>query len=68
MCHAQNEKRGEDKLRKTLEEKEKYKYLGVLESDTIKQTKMKEKNKKRVPQKNEKTTRNQARQLKSYQR
>ena len=37
-----------------LEEEESYKYLGILESDTIKQTD-KRKNKKIVPQKNKKT-------------
>ena len=35
----------QDKIR-TLEEKETYKYLGILEVDTIKQTEMKEKNQK----------------------
>ena len=44
--------------RKKLE-KETYKYLGILEVDTIKQEEMKEKFKKRIPQENEKTTRNQ---------
>ena len=34
-----------------------YKYLGILEADTIKQAETKEK--KRIPQENEKTTRNQ---------
>ena len=34
-----------DKIR-TLEEKLTYKYLGILEADTIKQVEMKEKNKK----------------------
>ena len=33
----------QEKLR-TLEEKETYKYLGILEADTIKQVEMKEKN------------------------
>ena len=42
-----------------LGEKKNYKYLRVLEADTIKQPEMKEKNKKRVPQKKEKTSRNQ---------
>ena len=32
-----------------LGEKENYKYLGILESKTIKQVEMKEKDKKRVP-------------------
>ena len=31
-------------------------YLGILEADTIKETKMKKERKKRVPQKNEKTS------------
>ena len=42
-----------------LGEKETYRYLGILEADTIKQVKMKEKRKKRIPLENEKTTRNQ---------
>ena len=42
----------------TLSEKETYKYLGILEADTIKQQETKEKIKKRVSQKNQKTTRN----------
>ena len=37
---------------RTLEEKENYKYLGILEANTIKQGEMKEKNKKRVHQTN----------------
>ena len=39
-----------------LGEKETYKYLGILETDTIKQVEIKEKG---IPQENEKTTRNQ---------
>ena len=52
MCHANNEKRemihngrnGTTKPRKirTLGEKETYKYLGTLKTDTIKQMEMKE--------------------------
>ena len=42
-------------------------YLGILEADTIKQE-MNEKNKKRVPQKNEEPSRNQALQQKFQQR
>ena len=42
---------------KTLGEKETYKYLGILEADTIKQVEMKETNEKRVLQKNQKITR-----------
>ena len=50
MCHANNEKwhltdgielLNQDKIR-TLGEKETYKYLSILEADTIKQVKMKE--------------------------
>ena len=49
----------QEKIR-TLGEKETYKYLGILETDTIKQVEMKEKKiKKRIYQENEKTTRNQ---------
>ena len=44
---------------RTLWEKETYKYLGILEADTIKHAEMKEKNKKRISQENEKTTLNQ---------
>ena len=47
----------QEKIR-TLGEKETYKYLAILEADTIKQVEMKEKI-KRVSQKNEKTARNQ---------
>ena len=42
---------------RTPREKETYKYLGILEADTIKQAEMKEKIKKRVTQKNQKITR-----------
>ena len=40
---------------KSLAENETYKYLGILEADTIKQAEMKEKS-ERIPQKNQKTT------------
>ena len=43
----------QDKVR-TLGEKETYKFLSILEADTIKQVEMKEKNKK-VSQENQKT-------------
>ena len=39
------EQQNQEKIR-TLGEKETYKYLGILEADTIKQVKMKEKIKK----------------------
>ena len=39
---------------KSLEENESYKYLGILEVDTIKQTEMKEKVEKIIPQMNKK--------------
>ena len=39
------------------QEKETYKYLGILEADNIKQVEMKENIEKRVSQKNQKTTR-----------
>ena len=53
MCHARHEKwqrrmtdgmelPNHDKIR-TLEENETYKYLGILEADTIKQVQMKDK-------------------------
>ena len=41
---------------RTPREKETYKYLGILEADTIKQAETKEKNLKRVSQKNQKIT------------
>ena len=40
-----------DKI-KTLAEYETYKYLGILEADTIKRAEMKEKNPERISQKN----------------
>ena len=46
----------QEKIRR-LGEKATYKYLGILEADTIKQAEMKKI--KRIPQENEKTTRNQ---------
>ena len=39
----------QDKIR-TLAENETYKYLGILEADTIKQVEMKKKNSKRISQ------------------
>ena len=42
---------------KALGEKETYKYLGILEAETKRQVEMKGKKLKRVPQENEKTTR-----------
>ena len=45
----------QEKIR-TFGEKETYKYLEILEADTIKHAEMKE---KKIPQKNEKTTWNQ---------
>ena len=45
----------QNKMR-TLREKEKYKYFGILEADTIKQEKMKEKNIKLIFQKKQKVT------------
>ena len=44
-----------DKIR-TLGENETYKYLGILEADTIKQVQMKEKMKKKRISQNKKTT------------
>ena len=58
MCHADNEMRKRELPNhgniKTLGVKENYKYLGMLEVDTIEQTEIKEKGDKRVIQ-NEKT-------------
>ena len=66
MCHTNNEKRetthderNETTKIRTLGEKETYKYLGILEADTIKQVEMKEKNLKRISQEKEKPTRHQ---------
>ena len=42
------ELQNQEKIR-TLGEKETYKYLGILEADTIKHAEMKEKMKKRIP-------------------
>ena len=56
-----------DKIR-TLGENETYKYLGILEADTIKQVQMKDKIKKRIYQENEKTTRDKTFQQKPHQR
>ena len=61
MCHTNHEKRKKKKKKKTTEgielpnqesistlgEEENYKYLGVLEADSTKQTEIKEKNVKR---------------------
>ena len=44
-------------LIRTFGEKETYKYLGILEADTIKHMKIKGKIKKRASQKNQKITR-----------
>ena len=49
-------------------EKENYKYLEILKVDSIKQSEMKEKNKKRVQQTNERASRNQVLQPKSHHR
>ena len=45
----------EDRIR-TLSEKENYRYLGILEADTIKQVEMKEKNNQSVCQTNDKAS------------
>ena len=57
----------QEKIR-TIREKETYRYLGKWEVDIIKQAETKEKNKKRIPLMNEKTSRNQALQQKYHQR
>ena len=56
-----------DRIR-TLEENETYKYLGILEADTIKQVLMKDLIRKRISQENAKTTRNKTLQQKLHQR
>ena len=55
-----------DKIR-TLEENETYKYLVILEADTIKKVHMKD-DLKRISQENEKTTRDKTLQQKPHQR
>ena len=45
---------------RTLGETDNYMYLGILEADTMKHAEMEKKNKKRVSQTNEKTSRSQA--------
>ena len=52
----------------TLGEKENYKYLGILKVGTIYQAEKKDKNTKRKPRKNAKTSRNPALQQKSHLR
>ena len=42
---------------RTLGKKETFKYLGILDADTIKQIEMKEKNEEIISQNNQKTTR-----------
>ena len=59
------ERPNQDKIR-TLGEKETYKYLGILEADTIKEAEMKEK--KRISQENQKATRDKTMLQKPYQR
>ena len=44
-----------DRIR-TLREKETYKYLGVRKAETMKRAEMKEKNRERISQTNEKTS------------
>ena len=56
------ELRNQEKIR-TLEEKETYNYLGILEADTIKQVDMKE----RAFQENQKTTREKTISKETYQ-
>ena len=56
----------QDKIR-TLGEKETYKYLGILEADTIKQLEMKKKIQKEISQENSKTTRDKTLLQKPYQ-
>ena len=43
---------------RTLAENGTYKYMGILEADTIKQVEIKKQNSKRISQENAKTTRN----------
>ena len=57
----------QDKI-KTLAENKTYKFLGILEADTIKQVEMKEKKSERISQENKKTIRDKTQLQKSYQR
>ena len=57
----------QEKIR-ILREKETYKYLGILEVDTIKEMEIREKILKRVSQENKKTTQNQTILQKLHQR
>ena len=59
------ERPNQDKIR-TLGEKETYKYLGILEADTIKQVEVKEKERKL--QENQKATQDKTLKQKSHQR
>ena len=49
----------QEKKIRMFREKEIYKYLGILDGDTIEQVRMKEKNLKRVSQENKETSGNQ---------
>ena len=68
MCHAQMksgkqhrmeclELPNQEKIR-TFEKRETYTYFGILEVDPTKHAEMRERNRKRIPQEIEKTTRN----------
>ena len=56
-----------DRIR-TLEEKETYEYLGILEADTMKQVQNERHDPKRISQENAKTTRDKTLQQKPHQR
>ena len=56
-----------DRIR-TLEENETYKYLGILEADTIKHVQMKDKIRKEYLGRTKKTTRDKALQQKPHER
>ena len=64
MLHANKEKwkTANEKIR-TLKEQETYKYLGILETDTIEQVEMKEKNKKEYPRRMKKSEHSKNRKL-----
>ena len=56
-----------EKIR-TLEVNKTYKYLGILEADTVKQVQLKDTTQKRISQENEKTTQDKTLQQKPHQR
>ena len=52
MIHDRRNRTTKSKENQNAREKETYKFLGILEADTFKQVEVKEKNSKRISQKN----------------